>query len=134
MQSKYAISNILFTLLYLVMGIKINEIIIGTEIENIYDDCADVYVRLNDDYTYARDITTPKHLLSLMKANNQQFIEPGENFIIVEKLTQEVITKAIEAFVKEKDAYWLKLHHVSYHFKVETLNNIRDEIINNDNS
>ena len=71
MQSKYAISNILFTLLYLVMGIKINEIIIGTEIENIYDDCADVYVRLNDDYTYARDITTPKHLLSLMKANNQ---------------------------------------------------------------
>ena len=53
MQSKYAISNILFTLLYLVMGIKINEIIIGTEIENIYDDCADVYVRLNYDYTYA---------------------------------------------------------------------------------
>jgi hypothetical protein len=47
-----------------------------------------------------------------MKERNQPFIEPGENYIIVEKLTPE-ITKA---FVEENRAYWLKLCHLGFIF------------------
>ena len=46
-----------------------------------------------------------------MKERNQPFIEPGENYIIVEKLTSEIIEETIKAFVEENRAYWLKLYH-----------------------
>jgi hypothetical protein len=64
-----------------------------------------------------------------MKERNQNFLEPGENFIVVRQLTPEVIEEAVKAFVKENDAYWLKLLHISSYFDIETLNKVRDEII-----
>jgi hypothetical protein len=51
-----------------------------------------------------------------MKERNQPFIEPGENYIIVEKLTPEIIEKATKAFVEENRAYWLKLCHLGFIF------------------
>ena len=60
-----------------------------------------------------------------MKERNQPFIEPGENYIIVEKLTPEIIEETIKAFVE----YWLKLLHISSYFDIETLNNLRDHVI-----
>jgi hypothetical protein len=38
------------------------------------------------------------------------YFEPGYPFIIVKKLTKEIITEAIEAYASD-DAYWLKLYH-----------------------
>ena len=100
----------------------IKEIKLVTDIENIYDDGVDVIVTLDDDFSY-------EHLLSLMKERNQPFIEPGENYIIVEKLTPEIIQETIKAFVEENHAYWLKLLHISSYFEIETLHNLRDHII-----
>ena len=62
-----------------------------------------------------------------MKAENANFMSPGENCIIVKKLTPEVIEEAVKAFVEEQDAYWLKLLHVESDFDIETLNNLRDK-------
>jgi len=108
---------------------EIKEIQLVTDIENIYDDGVDVIVTLDDDFSYVIEVVTPQHLLSLMKERNQPFIEPGENYIIVEKLTPEIIEETIKAFVEENDAYWLKLLHISSYFDIETLNNVHDQII-----
>jgi hypothetical protein len=108
---------------------EIKKIQIVTEIENIYDEGVDVIVTLDDGFSYVIDVVTPKYMLSLMKERNQNFLEPGENFIVVRKLTPEIIEETVKAFVEENDAYWLKLLHISAYFDIETLNNVRDEII-----
>ena len=64
-----------------------------------------------------------------MKAENENFMRPGENFIIVEKLTPEVIEEAVKAFGEEREAYWLKLLHVESYFDNQTLDNLRDKLI-----
>ncbi len=66
---------------------KINEIQLVTEIENIHEDGIDVIVTLDYGFSYVIEVVTPQNLLSLIKERNQPFIEPGENYIIVEKLT-----------------------------------------------
>jgi len=108
---------------------EIKEIQLVTEIENIYDDAVDVNVTLDDNFTYVIEVVTPQHLLSLMKDRNQPFIEPGEDYIIVEKLTPEIIEETIKAFVQENQAYWLKLLHISSYFDIETLHKVRDHVI-----
>ena len=82
-----------------------------TDIENIHDDGVDLIVTLDDNFSYVIEVVTPQHLLSLIKERNQPFIEPGEIYIIVEKLTPEIIEETIKAFVEENRAYWLKLYH-----------------------
>jgi hypothetical protein len=47
-----------------------------------------------------------------MEKNEENFIEPGYPFIIVRKLTMEIIEKAIHDHTRD-NAYWLKLHHFS---------------------
>ena len=64
-----------------------------------------------------------------MKERNQPFIEPGEKYIIVEKLTPEIIQETVEAFVEEDHAYWLKLIHISSYLDIQRLDNLRDHII-----
>lgn len=66
---------------------KINEIQLVTEIENIHEDGVDVIVTLDGGFSYVIAVVTSQNLLSLIKERNQPFIEPGENYIIVEKLT-----------------------------------------------
>jgi hypothetical protein len=106
---------------------EIKEIQLVTDIENIYDDGVDVIVTLDDDFSYVIEVVTPQHFLSLMKERNQPFIEPGENYIIVEKLTPEIIEKAIKAFVEENRAYWLKLYHFAGKIDTAVFNKLQDE-------
>ena len=108
---------------------QVKEIYIVNEVENIYDDSTDVIVTLDDGFEYATVIRTPLNLLSLMKAENENFMRPGENFIIVQELTPEVIEEAVKAFVEEREVYWLKLFHVESYFDNQTLDNLRDKII-----
>ena len=107
--------------------LEIKEIQLVTDIENIYDDGVDVIVTLDDDFSYVIEVVTPQHLLSLMKERNQPFIEPGENYIIVEKLTPEIIEKAIKAFVEENRAYWLKVYHFAGKIDTVVFNKLQDE-------
>ena len=97
---------------------KIKEIQLVTEIENIHEDGVDVIVTLDDGFSYVIEVVTPQHLLSLMKERNQPFIEPGENYIIEE---------TIKAFVEEDRAYWLKLYHFAGEIDTAVFNRLQAE-------
>lgn len=49
-------------------------------------------------------VGTCKNILSLMDKEKINFSEPSEPFIIVRKLTKEIIEEAVKAYV-ENDAY-----------------------------
>ena len=82
-----------------------------TNIEDIYDDNIDVFVDLENGRSYTVVVGTYKNILSLLNKENSNFLPPGEPMIIVKKLTMEVIEEAIQAYTKDDDGYWLKLHH-----------------------
>ena len=76
-------------------------------VEDIYDANWDVFVELEDGSEYTVVVGTPKNFLTLMDRDGVDFLEPGCPFVIVRKLTIEVIEKAIHAHA-EDNAYWLK--------------------------
>jgi hypothetical protein len=79
------------------------------EIPDIEDYNLDVFVELEDGYTYTVVIATAKNILSLMDNEKTNFSEPGDPFIIVRKLTKEIIEETVKAYA-ENDAYWLKFY------------------------
>ena len=89
------------------------------------------FVTLEDDYytgkcSYFVEVATPQWLSTLMKRFENDFVPPGYPYIIVSKLTDDIIKSAIQAFIDtEDDAYWLKLYHIIPTFeKVEEINEI----------
>ena len=74
------------------------------EIPDIEDYNLDVFVELEDSYTCTVVVGTCKNILSLMDKEKINFSEPSEPFIIVRKLTKEIIEEAVKAYV-ENDAY-----------------------------
>ena len=75
-----------------------------TDIEDIYDDNIDGFVNLENGSDYTVVVGTCKNILSLMDKEQANFSEPRCPFIIVRKLTMEVIEKTIEdyaSFLKE---------------------------------
>jgi hypothetical protein len=57
-------------------------------------------------------IGTAKNFVTLMDRGEIYFLGPGCSFIIVKKLTKEIIEEAVETFV-ENNAYWLKNFTIS---------------------
>lgn len=94
--------------------------------ENIYDDNLYVFVELEDGSEYTVIIGTPKNFLTLMNRRKMDFLGPGCPFIVVRKLTMEVIEKAIHAHTQD-DAYWLKLHHFSESIESDMFNKLQEE-------
>ena len=68
---------------------------------DIYDSNLDVFVKLEDGSQYTVVVGTPKIFLTLMNREGVDFLEPGCPFIIVRKLTMEVIEKAIHAHTQD---------------------------------
>ena len=97
------------------------------DIQDISDDNIDVFVELDDGYIYTVVVATCKNIVSQMDAMKTDFLEAGCPFIIVRKLTKEIIEKAIESYAKE-DAYWLKLNYLSAEIDINILNEIRDKL------
>ena len=97
------------------------------DIKDIDDDNIDVFVELDDGYSYTVVVATYKNIVSQMDKTKNEFLEPGSPFIIVKRLTKEIIEQAIKSFAKD-DAYWLKLHHLSAEFDISTLNTLRDKL------
>lgn len=101
-------------------------------IEDILNANIDVLVRLNDpyceknpDFCYFVEVATPGNLSHLMEKWELTYLPPMAPFIIVQKLTEEIIDEAIKAFVEEKDdAYWLKVYHLASVFHIDELNAI----------
>ena len=97
---------------------------------DLVNDCLDVFVILEDDYctsefSYLVEVTTPQFLSALMGKFKDDFVPPGYPYIIVSKLTKDIITEAIEAYASD-DAYWLKLYHIVPTLDIEDINEILD--------
>ena len=96
------------------------------------NDCLDVFVILEDDYctdefAYLVEVTTPQFLSALMAKFKDNFLPPGYPYIIVSKLTDEIIQAAIQAYIDtEDDSYWLKLYHIVATVDIEDINEILD--------
>ena len=79
------------------------------DIMDIEDDNIDVFVELEDGYTCTVVVATAKNLVSLMDKERMNYFEPGHPFIIVKKLTEEIIEEAVRAYA-EDDAHYLKFY------------------------
>ena len=82
------------------------------DITDIENSNIDVFVKLEDDYdyTYTLVVATTKNIQYLMDKEGMNYFEPGFPFLIVKKLTKEIIEEAIQGYASDK-AYWLKLYH-----------------------
>ena len=96
------------------------------DITNIENSNIDVFVELEDAYTYTVVVATAKNIESLMDKEKINYFEPGYPFIIVKKLTKEIITEAIEAYASD-DAYWLKLYHFAGKINKTIFNTLQAE-------
>ena len=102
----------------------------GIEHQNI-----DVFIELEDGYTYVLVVATPKNIKYLMEKDKINYFEPGHPFLIVKELTKEIIEEAAKAYAKESDEYWLKFYHfagkidesVFDELQAEHMKELRDE-------
>jgi len=62
-------------------------------LENIEDHNMDIFVELENGFTYVVVLATFKNIIWLMDKENMNFLD----FIIVKKMTQEIIQEAIES-------------------------------------
>jgi len=92
---------------------------------DLENDCLDVFVTLENDDYYLIEVTTPKFFYTLMEKFKSNSVPPGYPYIIVSKLTDDIIRAAIQEFIDTKeDSYWLKLYHITATLKIEDINEI----------
>lgn len=94
------------------------------EITDIENDSIDVCVDSEDGYTFTVSMATPKYLLQRMEKEKSNFSKPSELVIVVRKLTQEIITEALEAYA-EDDAFWLKLHQFAIEIDISVFDKLQ---------
>lgn len=96
------------------------------DITDIENSNIDVFVELEDAYTYTVVVATAKNIESLMDKEKMNYFEPGYPFIIVKKLTKEIISEAIQAYASD-EAYWLKLYHFAGKVDTAVFNQLQAE-------
>lgn len=96
------------------------------DITDIENSNIDVFVELEDAYTYTVVVATTKNIESLMDKERMNYFEPGHPFIIVKKLTKEIISEAIQAYASD-EAYWLKLYHFAGEVDTAVFNQLQAE-------
>lgn len=104
---------------------KINKIEFPTsilKIQNIKDDNIDIFVELDDGFTYTLVACTPKNLETLMKRENIEYLPAMPPMIIVQELTEENIRKALDTYL-DNNAYWLKLYYLAGELDIELIEN-----------
>jgi hypothetical protein len=106
----------------------IQNIRILDEITDIENDSIDVCVKSEDGYTFTVSIATTKNILQRMDEEKSNFSNPSDLVIVVRKLTQEIITEALEAYA-EDDAFWLKLHHFASTIDISVFDELQAEHI-----
>ncbi len=84
------------------MKVTIISIHIQTDWEDIdiENDIVDVSVKTNKGY-YALNLATPKHIKRVMDNEETNYYGPCFPFIIVNRLTPEIIEQAVEAFAED---------------------------------
>lgn len=97
------------------------------ECMNWANDSLDVLVTLEDDSCYLVEVATLEFLSTLMEKGKTDFVPVGYPYIIVSKLTHEIIRAAIQEYIDtEEDSYWLKLYHITAVLDIENINEILD--------
>ena len=105
--------------------IKIKEISYLDFRVDLENNCLNVFVTLENDVCYLVEVTTPKFFYTLMEKFKSDFVPAGYPYVIVSKLTDEVIRSTIQEFIDVKeDSYWLKLYHMTATLKIEDINEI----------
>ena len=100
------------------------------EIEDVYNSNIEVFVTLEDGFPLTIIVGTPKNLQYLMEKDKVNFYGPGLPWIIVQKLTKEIIQEAIKAYIDDKpEGYWLKLYHFALDIDIAVLNQIQAQEI-----
>ena len=90
-------------------SIEIDEICLN-EIEDVYNSNIEVLARLQNGFSLTIIAGTPKNLQYLMQKDKVNFYNTSLPWIIVQKLTKEIIQEAIKAYIDDRpDSYWLKL-------------------------
>lgn len=102
----------------------IRNIQIIDEITDIENDSIDVCVDLEDGYTCTVSIATTKNILKRMDEEKSNFSNPDELVIVVRKLTQEIITEALEAYA-EDNAFWLKFYQFASRIDISVLDELQ---------
>ena len=100
------------------------------EIEDVYNSNIEVFVTLQDEFPLTIVVGTPKNLQYLMEKDKVNFYGPGLPWIIVQKLTKEIIQEAIKAYIEDKlEGYWLKLYHFATDIDITVFNQIQAQEI-----
>lgn len=100
------------------------------EIENVYNSNIEAFVTLQDGFPLTIIVGTPKNLQYLMEKDKVNFYGPGLPWIIVQKLTKEIIQEAIKAYIDDKpEGYWLKLYHFATDIDIDVFNQIQAQEI-----
>lgn len=104
------------------------------EIEDVYNSNIEVFVTLQDKFTLTIVIGTPKNLQYLMEKDKVNFYGPGLPWIIVQKLTTEIIHEAVEAYMNDRpDSYWLKLYHFATDIDITVFDQLQAEEVEQSN-
>jgi hypothetical protein len=100
------------------------EDVTGIETSNI-----DVFVELEDGYTYTVVVATAKNIEYLMNKEKMNYFEPGHPFIIVKEITKEIVEETLKAYAEYDDGYWLKLYHFADKIDKTVFNKLQAEYI-----
>lgn len=100
------------------------------KIENVYNSNIEAFITLQDGFPLTIIVGTPKNLQYLMEKDKVNFYGPGLPWIIVQKLTKEIIQEAIKAYIDDKpEGYWLKLYHFATDIDIDVFNQIQAQEI-----
>lgn len=103
---------------------KIKEIQYLVPPRDLLNYCLDVFVTLEDDYctddfSYFVEVTTPQFLSVLMEGEKSDFLSPGYPYIIVSKLTDDII-KALNRTFKIFEKHFAIQEKNSFESQVST--------------
>ncbi|MGG4397449.1 hypothetical protein ABEX25_24420 [Paenibacillus thiaminolyticus] len=102
-----------------------------SKVEDIENDNIDIFVTLDDGITYSLVVTTPQNYYWYMDKEGMDFIPASPPDIIVRRLTEENIQKAVESYIAD-NGYWIKLFFLagqrSDAFEIDELNKMIEKI------
>ena len=118
------------------MTVKIKKINYIIPPRNMLNDAVDVLVDLeenSDEFGYVVEVTTPQFISTMMEKEKDTFLLPDYPYIIVSKLTDDIIHAAIKSSINPQDSrniyeelYWLKLYHLIPSLRMEHVNELYD--------
>jgi len=87
----------------------------------------DIFVTVDTGYTYIVTLATPNFINYIMDQQNINYFEPREPFIMVKKLTHEIIAETIKAYAEKENGYFLKLYDFGHRIPGTVFNQLQAE-------